>query len=141
MARLIGLLVFGGALCLVGCQGYRDFASRGSNAFHDITLEVSDDVKRVATIENFKIERKAQVGSSFVVSGDIIYAQSCHSALMVGVSFVNEMGVVLLNRRAPIQAYSANTKARFNASAHINAKIGETQDIIDTVRLTEVSCV
>jgi hypothetical protein len=126
---------------LAGCQGYRDLATRGSNAFHDITLEVSDQVKSVAAVENLKIERKAHAGASFIVSGDISYGNSCRAALMIGVSFVNEKGVVLLNRKAPIQSYNANTKARFNAAAYINAKVGETQDIIDKVILTDISCV
>lgn len=141
MKHFMKFLILGSAISLFGCQGYRDLATRGSNAFHEITLEVSDSVKRVATVDNLKIERKAQRGSSFIVSGDISYSQSCRSALMVGVSFVNQQGVVLLNKRSPIQAYTANTKARFNAPAHINANIDETKDIIDKVIITDVSCV
>jgi hypothetical protein len=129
------------AIGLAGCQGYRDLATRGANAFHDIKLEVAADVQRLATIENLKIERKAQAGSSFVLSGDVSYGQGCPSALLLGVSFINEKGVVLLNHRAPVQSYVANSKARFMTTAHINAKIGETQDIIDKVVVNELRCV
>jgi hypothetical protein len=129
------------AFTLSGCQGYRELATKGANAFHDIALEVSAEVGSVAKIEELKIERKAQAGSSFVVTGNVTYSQSCTSALLLGVSFVNAKAVVLYNTRAPIRSYVANTTARFQTAAHINAKIGETQDIIDKVIVTELKCV
>ena len=141
MNRLQMLITMSIALTFSGCQGYRALATKGANAFHDIALEVGPDVSRVARIEGLKIERKAQAGSSFVVSGDVTYGQSCKSALLLGVSFINANAVVLFNTRAPIQAYVANTTARFQTAAHINAKVGETQDIIDKVIVTELKCV
>jgi hypothetical protein len=131
------------AMAFTGCRAskaYRDFATKGSNAFHDITLEVSPNVSKIATIENLNIERKAQVGASFIVSGDISYNQSCNTLLMVAVSFINMKGVVLHNAQAPIRSYIANTKARFMTAAYINAIIGETQDIIDKVVITDLKC-
>jgi hypothetical protein len=131
------------AMTLSGCpatKAYRNFATKGSNAFHDITLEVSPSVSNIAKIENLNIERKARAGSSFVVSGDIAYNQSCNTMLMLGVSFISVEGVVLHNAQAPVRSYLANTKARFMTVAHINAIIGETKDIIDKVVITNLKC-
>jgi len=127
-------------LILGGCQSYRDFETRGSNAFHDITLEVSPDVSRAAKIDDLKIERKARAGASFVVTGDITYGKSCTAGLMIGISFFNGNGVALKNAKGIVQSYVANTRSRFQTFAHIDALVGETKDIIDKVVLTDIKC-
>lgn len=124
---------------VAGCAGYRSFYTTGSNAFHDISIIVSPEVQKVATIENMNINRKQGAGQSFVVSGDISYGHSCR-ALTINASFINTEGVVLRNTKGSIMDYVANTKARFQTSAYIVAMIGETKDIIDKVVLNSVEC-
>lgn len=140
--------VVGGMLVIVltvavlsGCQGYRQFVTTGSNAFRPIKMEVAPEVQAVAKIEDMQVERKAQAGASFVFSGNIVYDRSCNAALMLDVDFVSTDAVVLRSIRAPLRSYVANTKARFMASAYINAHIGESKDIIDKVVIRGLSCV
>lgn len=124
---------------LGACAASRQFQTLGSNAFHEMTIEVSPDLQKIATLENLGIERKKAAGSSFVVSGDIQYGRSCQ-ILSLNVSFINTEGVALRNTQAPIMNYAAKTKARFQASAYINAMVGETKDIIDKVVISDLKC-
>jgi hypothetical protein len=119
--------------------GFRQFYTRGSNAFHDIKLEVTPELQKIANVENLTIDRKQGAGQSFMVSGDIQHDRTCR-VLSVDVSFINTAGVVLKNTQAPIMNYKANTKARFQASAYIVVMIGETKDIIDKVVLDSLKC-
>jgi hypothetical protein len=121
------------------CAGYRDFYTKGSNAFHDITIEVSPELQKAATLENVTIVKKPGEGHSFVVSGDIQYGASCKT-LFINTSFINTEGVILHNAKGVVMPYVANTKARFQASAYIVAMVGETKDIVGKVVLSGLEC-
>jgi hypothetical protein len=139
MGQTIRLIILVVCCSLCACGGLRSFYTTGSNAFHDIKIEVSPEVQKIATVENTTIQRNRGAGQSFKVSGDIQYNSSCR-VLSVNVSFINTAGVVLKNTKGPIANYVANSKARFQASVYIVAMIGETKDIIDKVILTGLEC-
>ncbi len=127
------------AVILTACSSYKAFYTKGSNAFHDITIEVSPELKKVATVENITIGKKPGAGHGFVVSGDIQYAKPCKT-MFINVSFINPEGVVLQNTKGMVMSYVANAKARFQASAYIVAMVGETKDIVDKVVLASLEC-
>ena len=139
MSQTIRRIILVASLGLSACGGVRSLYTTGSNAFHDIKIEVSPELQKTATVENTSIDRNQGAGQSFKVTGDIQYGNSC-KVLSVNVSFINTDGVVLKNTKGPVVNYVANTKARFQASAYIVAMVGETKDIIDKVVLTGLEC-
>lgn len=124
-------------ISLAGCQA----VTAARNNFTSIELVISPEAKSQATIENFEIFRgfglRDEMG--FRIKGLVKAPRDCKSMLALNFSVLSTRDIVVLNTSTFVQNYAKDTKAKFEALAHVDTNIidGAT---VKQVTLTKVSC-